>query len=104
MAEDDNVVNPGQSKDFVYVGELIPNDVNIQNLSEANTAIFTLKSGTEGWKLWWAVLANQTTTLTVEWFNGVATFSNISEEDASIRVFGEDIRPYYGDESTTAGE
>lgn len=92
MSQNDSVLNPGESKKFVYVGNLIPNQVNIQNLSD-NPAMFTVISGTGSWRVWWAVPPNETLSIFVQWFNGIATFTNISMENASVSVGGDGIRP-----------
>ena len=87
-----SVLAPGQAGEFVYVGTMIPNQVLIQNLGDAEAQYF-LNSGLESWKYYGTVEPGRTAQVWVEWPNGRATFYNRSEE-ASIEIGGEGIFPY----------
>jgi hypothetical protein len=53
------VVEPGESKQFVYVGELIPNQVLVKNLGDSQVQ-YWLSSGPEGWRLYDVVEGGRT--------------------------------------------
>jgi hypothetical protein len=99
MADDvSGALRPGETRKFAYVGNLIPNQVNIQNLS-AQPASYKLESGTSGWMLYGNVAPSATAALLVQWPSGIATFSNGSPQ-ATIVIWGDGIRPFGpGDES-----
>jgi hypothetical protein len=87
-----SILKPGESGNFVYVGEMIPNQVIVTNKGDDDAA-YTLESGEEGWKLWGNLSGDKTTdTLTLQWFNGFATFTNLSK-DALIEIGGNGIFP-----------
>ena len=86
------VVHPGETKLFRYLGTLIPNQVLIQNLSDAQDADYVLYSGKEGWSFYDTLEPGHTASIWVNWPAGLASFANRSP-DASIRVSGEGILP-----------
>lgn len=90
------ILGPQQAGEFTYVGEMIPNQVMIQNLGTAEAQYWLssgLEGGPEGWKYYGTVEAGRTASIWVEWPNGRATFFNRSEE-ASIEIGGDGIFPY----------
>jgi hypothetical protein len=91
MADDDSTIPSGQSKRFLYVGEFIPNQVNIQNLSQTSRANYTLKSGPQPWTYYGFVAPGGTQPILVHWPAGAAVFSNVGT--VSINVYGDGLRP-----------
>jgi len=96
MAGNDSTIPPGGSKQFIYVGQFIPNTVNVQNLSPSSQANYTVKSGPQPWTYYGFVPAGKTLPIVVHWPAGVAVFSNVG--GASIKVYGDGLRPAGGDE------
>jgi hypothetical protein len=87
------IVAPGEIKDFVYRGEMIPNQVSVENLDGAHQANFVMQAlnhGIAGWKLFGIIDPGQTVQLLVEW-PVEARFTNRSELQSSIRVHGDGI-------------
>ncbi len=91
MSTPASVVEPGYTGQFVYVGELIPNQVLITNLGETE-AEYWLVSGTEGWAYYGTVARGETSSIMVEWFSGVGTFGNPGK--SAIEIGGDGIFPY----------
>lgn len=87
-----SILGPGESGNFVYVGEMIPNQVNISNRNEFGPAEYSLESGQEGWKFFGTVPTAGESSILVQWFNGFATFHNLSRE-ADIEIGGNGIFP-----------
>ncbi len=96
---DNSVIPPGQSRTFIYVGNMIPAQVLIQNLSSGSSANFTLKSGPQPWTYFGNVAAGQTQSIYFQWPSGLAVFANTSPGGASIRVYGNGIRPASAEEA-----
>ena len=92
------IVEPKQSKQFVYVGELIPNQVLVKNLGDSEVQYY-LSSGLNGWRLYNIVEGGRTQSLLVQWMDSVATFTN-EDGTSSIEITGDGIFPY---DSTTGG-
>ena len=88
-----SIIERGQSGNFIYVGEMIPNQVLVHNLNTQYYADFILESGSPSWRLFGSVAPGSTLSLLVEWPTGKATFFNNSVADASIYVFGNGIFP-----------
>lgn len=86
------VVGPGESKQFVYVGELIPNQVLVENLGNSEVQYY-LSSGLDGWRLYNTIEGGRTQSLLVQWMDGIATFTN-EDGTSSIAVGGDGIFPY----------
>jgi hypothetical protein len=91
LDQNKSILKPGESGNFVYVGEMIPNEVTIKN-GDINDAEYSLESGEEGWKFYGNVKAGTTASILVEWFNGFATFHNLSPQ-ANIEIGGNGIFP-----------
>lgn len=89
--QDPSILDPGEERTFVYVGEMIPNQVLIRNFDMVE-AQYWLQSGLEGWRYWGTVPPNETVSIMVEWFDGTALFHNGSGE-ASIGIGGDGIFP-----------
>ncbi len=90
-ADDNSTIAPGQSKRFRYLGEFIPNQVSIQNLSPNAQSNYTVKSGPQSWTYFGFVPPRQTQSIYVQWPTGLATFTNTG--GGNIRVFGDGIFP-----------
>lgn len=86
------VVEPGESKQFVYVGELIPNQVLVKNLGDSQVQYF-LTSGLDSWRLYDVVEGGRTQSLQVQWMDSIATFTN-EDGTSSIEIGGDGIFPY----------
>ncbi|HET9364383.1 MAG TPA: hypothetical protein VFP71_05250 [Candidatus Angelobacter sp.] len=100
MAQEDNsIIPPGQSKVFFYVGNMIPAQVLIQNLSPGSQASYRLKSGTQSWTYFGNLPAGHTQSIYVEWPTNTAVFTNASGGDVHIRVYGNGIRPATAEEA-----
>jgi hypothetical protein len=78
------------------VGEFIPNQVNIQNLSQTSQANYTLKSGSNSWTYYGFVAPGKTQAIQVHWPLAVAVFSNLG--GGTIFVYGDGLRPAAPDE------
>jgi hypothetical protein len=91
MADNDSNIAPGQSKTFIYVGQFIPNQVNIQNLSQTSQANYTVKSGPHPWTYYGLVPPGKTQAIQVHWPTGVAVFGNVG--GGTINVYGDGLRP-----------
>jgi hypothetical protein len=85
-------IRPGQSAQFVYVGEMIPNQIDVKNLDDGETASYITEGG-GSWRLYGEIPRMQTATIYVEWFGGIGRFYNISR-GATIVVSGDGLRPY----------
>ncbi len=88
-----SIIAQGQSASFLYLGEMIPNQVLVHNLSQEFYADYILESGTESWRFFGSIAPNSTVSIQVEWPTAKATFTNNSIADASIYVFGNGIFP-----------
>jgi hypothetical protein len=88
-----STITPGCGKDFIYAGELIPNQVSIQNLSTTEDATFTVTSGRQSWTFYGAARKGRTVSVQVRWPSGRARFVNNSVFAASILVSGDGIFP-----------
>jgi len=86
-----SILSPGQSGGFFYTGNLIPNQVDIQNLSAQSAASYSLRSD-GGWSFFGQVDPGVTISITVIWPSGLGEFTNTSSE-ASILISGFGIRP-----------
>jgi hypothetical protein len=86
------VIEPGQSKEFVYVGELIPNQVLVKNLGDTEVQ-YWLTSGIDSWRLYNVVEGGRTQSIELQWMNGIATFTN-EDGTSSIEIGGDGIFPY----------
>ena len=89
-------IKQGKSKDFIYVGELIPNQVLVTNLTSSATASFELTSGAKSWTYTGTIGKGRTKSILVRWPSGRARFTNNSVADATIEVGGDGIFPAYG--------
>jgi hypothetical protein len=88
-------VGPGETKLFVYVGEMIPFQVYVQNQSASDQANFTMQgadSGGSEWKLFQVLDPGQTISYEVEWPSR-ALFWNQGLVPSSILVYGFGIFP-----------
>jgi hypothetical protein len=85
-------IHPGFSARFVYVGELIPNQIEVRNVDDGETAHYITEGG-GSWRLWGEIPRMQTVTIFVQWFGGIGTFYNMSQ-NATIAVSGDGLRPY----------
>lgn len=85
------VVDPGKTGQFIYFGEMIPNQVLIKNLGQSE-AQYWLSSGRDGWAYYGTVRVGETSSIWVEWFSGIATFGN--RADSPIEIGGDGIFPY----------
>lgn len=92
-ASNPSIIPQGQSQTFIYVGNMIPNQVLIHNLSTEASASYILESGTESWRFFGTVPPGLTVSIMVEWPTGKAAFTNNSVANASIYVFGNGIFP-----------
>lgn len=92
LSQNTSILEPGQSGNFAYLGELIPNQVDITNRNDEVDAPYTVESGRAGWKFFGNTPAAETTSILVQWFDGVATFQNLSEV-ADIEISGDGIFP-----------
>jgi hypothetical protein len=97
--ENDSIIPSGQSKTFYYVGNMIPNQVLIQNLSPGTQANYTVKSGPHPWTYFGYVAAGQTQSIYVQWPTSVAVFTNASGSGINIQVYGNGIRPATAEEA-----
>lgn len=88
-----SIIAQGQSASFLYLGEMIPNQVLIHNLSTEFYADYILESGHGSWRFFGSIAPNTTASILVEWPSGKATFFNNSVANASIYVFGNGIFP-----------
>ncbi|HEU4561151.1 MAG TPA: hypothetical protein VFS20_25085 [Longimicrobium sp.] len=94
-AVETRIIAPGEIKDFVYRGDMIPNQVSVENLDQAHQANFVVQAvnhGVAGWKLFGIIEPGQTVQLLVEWPTE-ARFTNRSELQSNIRVYGDGIFP-----------
>ena len=94
-AVETGIIAPGEVRDFVYRGDMIPNQVSVENLDgahQANFVVQALNHGIAGWKLFGIIDPGQTVQLLVEW-PVEARFTNRSELQSSIRVYGDGIFP-----------
>jgi hypothetical protein len=97
-AVESSTVGPGESKTFVYVGEQIPNQVLVQNLSTSEQANFVTEAvnGTDPqWKLFGVLDPGQTIQLWVQW-PLEARFHNQGLFQTSFVVYGDGIFPKGG--------
>ena len=85
-------IRPGQSAQFVYVGEMIPNQIDVKNTDDAETASYVTEGG-GSWRLYGEIPRMQTATLYVQWFGGIGRFYNTSR-NCTIAVSGNGLRPY----------
>ena len=92
-AEDNSIILSGQSKRLRYLGELIPNQVFIQNLSKTSQANYTVKSGPRPWTYFGYVAPGGTQAIYVQWPTSVALFANSSGGGVNIKVYGDGIFP-----------
>jgi len=95
MEQNPGGIGPNESRDFTYVGEMIPNQVSIQNLSPDQEAQFFMQGINDdvaGWKYFGAVPAGQTISVLVSW-PGEGRVTNRGDSNASINVFGDGIFP-----------
>ena len=87
------VVGPGERKMFTYVGEMIPNQVFIQNTSTTEQANYVMQgvggAGPE-WKLFDILRAGETGQFQVQWPTK-ALFGNQGLFQSSIRVYSNGI-------------
>jgi hypothetical protein len=91
MTSPSPIVEPGYTGQFVYVGEMIPNQVLIRNLGDTE-AEYWLVSGKDGWAYYGSVPVGETSSILVEWFNSVGTFGNPGR--SAIEIGGDGIFPY----------
>lgn len=88
-------VGPGEKKLFVYVGEMIPFQVYVQNQSASDQANFTMQGADTGdseWKLFQVLEPGETISYEVEWPSR-ALFWNQGLANSSILVYGFGIFP-----------
>lgn len=95
MAANPSEIGPGESKLFQYFGEMIPNQMLIQNLSSDREAQFIAQSenAEESWGYYDTVMPGQTASIWVRFPQSISRFTNRSGE-ASIIVGGDGIFPY----------
>ena len=94
-AIDTSSIGPGEKKLFTYLGELIPNQVFVQNESSTEQANFVMQgmNGAEPeWKLYGVLRAGETVDYMVQW-PAQAIFTNQGLLQTSIRVYGNGIFP-----------
>ena len=78
---------------FRYLGELIPNQVFIQNLSKTSQANYTVKSGPRPWTYFGYIAPGVTQAIYVQWPTSVALFTNDSGGGVNIKIYGDGIFP-----------
>jgi hypothetical protein len=83
-------IGPRQHKNFVYVGNYIPNRVTVKNLGATATS-FRLTSTRPGWVYYGRVAGNGAITLAVHFPTGKLTVFN--DGRTTIRFTGSGIRP-----------
>ena len=88
-----SIIAPGASHDFIYVGEMIPNQVIVTNLDTASGASFEVTSGVKSWTYYGTVRKGGSVSVWVRWPSGRARFTNNSVANASIQVGGNGIFP-----------
>jgi hypothetical protein len=96
------VLGPGQIGDFIYVGELIPNQVLITNLNNADSANFEMTSGLKAWSYYGSAGKGRTASVLVRWPSGRGRFRNTSVSGASIEIGGDGIFPANSPAATKA--
>jgi hypothetical protein len=90
-------INPGQHKNFIYVGEFIPNVILVKNLGKGTTeARFKLTSTSApptppGWDYYGDVAGSAPRSFTVHFPTARLTVYNVGA--TPIEVAGEGIRP-----------
>lgn len=87
-----STIGPSEEKEFVYVGEQIPNQVLIQNTGDSSVQ-YWMTSGDKTWRYYDVVDSGRTHSVLVQWFSGRATFRN-EDGTSSITVGGDGIFPY----------
>ncbi len=87
-----SIVQPGEMKLFCYFGEMIPNQVLIQNLSSDRPAQYALHSGPKSWGFYGTIEPGGTASILVNWPTNQARFTNRSAS-ANISVSGNGIFP-----------
>lgn len=87
-----STVGPGETKEFIYYGEQIPNQVLIQNTGSSQVQYWT-NSGKEGWRYYSVIEGGKTQSILVQWLSGRAVFRN-EDGTSSITVGGDGIFPY----------
>jgi hypothetical protein len=90
-----STVGPGERKLFTYVGEMIPNQVFVQNQSTSEQANFVMQgvgNDQPEWKLFDILEAGRTRSYMVQWPTQ-ATFWNQGLFQSSIMVYGNGIFP-----------
>lgn len=88
-------VGPGERKVFVYVGELIPNQVLVPNQSSSEQANFVMQGLGDAepeWKLFDIIEPGRTKSYLVQW-PARALFWNQGLFQSSIVVYGDGIFP-----------
>lgn len=94
--ENPSEIGPGESKLFQYFGEMIPNQVIVENLSSTSDAQFIMTTeNTDGsWKYYGSISASQAASVWVEFPTSLFQVTNRGDSDASIIVGGDGIFPY----------
>jgi hypothetical protein len=93
---ENGTVEPGQEKEFSYVGEQTPNQVIIKNTNENRQANFIMQgvtNGEPGWSIYGIIDPGQTAFYWVNWPSGTVKFTNQGLFDSSIEVGGDGIFP-----------
>jgi hypothetical protein len=83
-------IEPGQSKEFRYIGNLIPNQLNVKNL-DAHEGGFSLTSVPHGWVYHGRLAPNGLVALLVQFPRTNFIFSN--SPAGPIEVSGENVVP-----------
>jgi hypothetical protein len=83
-------INPGMHKDFVYVGNFVPNKISVRNLGTKQTR-FRLTSVSPGWHYYGSVPSRGGVAVLVNFPSGKIRFYN--DGPTAIDVSGEDLRP-----------
>jgi hypothetical protein len=98
MANDPMQLGPGEAGVFQYVGEQIPAQLLVTNLSQNQEADFYVTSGCSstrpaegGWSFYGTMRAGETMSVWFEWPTAFATIVNRGDFGTSIEIGGNGI-------------
>ena len=94
-------VRPGEKKIFVYVGEMIPNQVLIKNVSQTEQANYIMQGLSSHdsfpeWSFYGILRAGEAVSHWVQWPSSKVLFTNQGLFQSSIEVGGDGIFPQSG--------
>jgi len=84
-------IEPGQSRSFRYIGNLVPNEISVGNLSPTEGAEFRLTSDPPCWWYYYALPANRKTSILVNFPSSQLTCHDIGP--GPIILSGDWIEP-----------